>query len=73
MTEGISKPPIGIMPKRFHDGQRLQDLANAINRRLCEPYEIPLEWVTEYNQLVEILYPENARPLFTSNASSRTT
>jgi len=64
MTEGIRKPPLGIKPKIFHDEQRLQDLANAINGRVCEAYEIPLEWIEEYNQLVETLHPENARPIF---------
>lgn len=63
MIIGIRKPPLGICPKRFHDEKRLQDLAQAINRRLCEPYEIPLDWIEEYNQLVPILYPENASPL----------
>jgi len=48
----MSKPPLGIMPRKFHDEKRMQDLANAINRRLQEPSNIPIDWIEEYNELV---------------------
>lgn len=47
------KPPLGIMPKRFHDEQRLESLKGAIERYVGEKCQVPLEWIVEYNQLVK--------------------
>lgn len=48
----IEKPPLGLMPRKIHDERRLHDVANAINRYIAHGYEIPTEWVEEYNGLV---------------------
>jgi hypothetical protein len=51
------KPPLGIIPKKIWDLQRLNDLNEAINRYTAFGKEIPIEWVGEYNNLVK-LYKE---------------
>ncbi|MEK5008325.1 hypothetical protein MHI11_14235 [Bacillus sp. FSL K6-3312] len=47
------EPPIGVMPKWIHDERRVEDLAAAIERRITERLEIPLEWFEEYNNLIK--------------------
>lgn len=49
------KPPIGIMPRKFWDEQRLQNLSAAINRYLCAGRLVPTEWINEYNELTKRL------------------
>ena len=49
------KPPLGLMPKRIHDEQRLDLVKEAIYRRLHIFLTIPPEWIVEYNQLIEEL------------------
>jgi hypothetical protein len=45
------KPPIGLMPKQLWVENRLREIAAAIQRYLDEKFEIPVEWVEEYNEL----------------------
>lgn len=47
------KPPLGIMPKRFHDEERFKNLIAAIERYIEAKLQVPLEWIVEYNQLVK--------------------
>lgn len=47
------KPPIGLMPRRIHEKNRLADVREAILRYLQDGWPINPEWVEEYNQLVE--------------------
>ena len=49
------KPPLGLMPRRIHDEQRLDLVKEAIYRRLEAILAIPPEWIVEYNQLIEEL------------------
>ena len=46
---GIKKPPIGVMPKRLWVESRKEELKGAINRYLEAGFEIPKEWVDEFN------------------------
>ncbi|MEG0371235.1 MAG: hypothetical protein RR645_02970 [Clostridium sp.] len=48
------KPPLGIMPKEFWDLHRRDDLKDAINRHLNVGKEVPIEWVDEYNSLLNL-------------------
>jgi len=45
------KPPIGIIPKWLHNEQRQQQLMAAIIRYADAGRTIPVEWVTEFNEL----------------------
>lgn len=53
----MDKPPIGLIPKKFseHYGKRHEEIRMAIYRYLShtEPMKIPIEWVEEYNEIVE--------------------
>lgn len=48
----FTKPPIGIMPRKLWDDQRLSDLRSALDRRLAAGFPAPPEWIEEYNELV---------------------
>jgi hypothetical protein len=54
----IEKPPIGLMPKKFHNQavneERLKDICEAVQRFLNAKREIPLEWIEEYNELYHL-------------------
>jgi len=47
------KPPLGLMPRRIHEEQRISDIAGAINRYLQAGRAVPMEWIEEYNQLIK--------------------
>lgn len=48
----MMKPPIGLTPKVIHDGMRIDEIINAVERYLCAGLHVPPEWVAEYNELV---------------------
>ena len=60
----MKPPPLGVNPRYLHDEQRYGALAGAIRRYLSGGYPLPLEWVVEYNELVERLakVPDAAGP-----------
>lgn len=47
------KPPLGILPRRIHDSNRLGGLKAAIIRYVNAECEINQEWIEEYNELVK--------------------
>lgn len=47
------KPPIGITPLWLHKEQRLEELRRAIRDYCNANKPIPVEWVTEYNDLIK--------------------
>lgn len=47
------KPPLGIAPRYVLDELRARDIREAILRYLASGLKIPLEWVEEYNELIE--------------------
>ena len=57
-TQGVTKPPLGLMPKKFHNEQvkanRLNEVCQAIARYYNIGRKIPIEWVEEYNELVDL-------------------
>lgn len=49
------KPPIGVRPRYIADEQRKEELISAILRYQDHPLNmcIPVEWIEEYNEIVE--------------------
>ena len=51
------KPPLGIMPKAIHERntkiERLNDVCGAIARYYVAGMKIKIEWIEEYNELIE--------------------
>lgn len=51
------KPPLGLMPKKFHDErvkvERFNEVCGAITRYYNAGLKINIEWIEEYNELVE--------------------
>lgn len=52
-SEKRYKPAIGVMPRKLWEEQRVNDITQAISRRMRSEGEIPIEWVEEYNELSE--------------------
>lgn len=47
-----SVPPLGLMPRYIHDEKRITAIKAAIERYSEAHKAIPIEWITEYNELV---------------------
>ena len=51
------RPPLGLMPKKFHDErvkvERFNEVCGAIARYYDAGLKINIEWVEEYIELVE--------------------
>lgn len=50
-----NKPPIGLIPERFHKEERVVEVAEAIIRYLENYIEVPVIWIDEYNKLIKEL------------------
>jgi len=48
----IKKPPLGLKPRYLVEEERILEISSAILRYVNCNYEIPIEWVEEYNELV---------------------
>ena len=48
----MSKPPIGLKPKKYHSLERLNEVRSAIVRYYDNELPIPVEWIEEYNELL---------------------
>jgi len=48
------KPPLGLMPKNLHEEVRFYDICAAISRYYNVEWKIPIEWVKEYNELIDV-------------------
>lgn len=46
-------PPLGIIPKSIWKEQRLRELRDVIDRYLEANQRVPIEWIEEYNELLE--------------------
>lgn len=53
------KLPIGLMPRKIHREHRFYDVCDAISRYYNANLQIPIEWIEEYNELLEVLNNEN--------------
>ena len=51
------RPPLGLTPKKFHDErvkvERFNEVCGAIVRYYDAGLKINIEWIEEYNELVE--------------------
>ena len=47
------KPPLGVMRQKVHDEIREGELGAAIIRYVEAEKEVPIEWVDEYNEIIE--------------------
>ena len=49
------KPPLGLMPKKFHDervkAERFNEVCLAISRYYNAGLKVNIEWIKEYNEL----------------------
>ena len=52
------KLPLGIIPKKIWKEQRLGELRGAIDRYLEANQRVPIEWIEEYNELLEDIRKE---------------
>lgn len=48
------KPQLGLIPKRIRQQQRFLEVCEAIKRYWDAGEKIPLEWIEEYNELIEL-------------------
>ena len=46
------KPPLGLKPKWIHDGQRIREIFEAMERFSDAGEPIPREWIDELRELV---------------------
>jgi hypothetical protein len=53
-----NKPPLGLMPHSVFLLRRLEEIFEAIERYYQANMQIPVEWITEYNLLIE-MYKNN--------------
>jgi len=51
--EQIVKPPIGLRPKWVSDKERLNEVRSAVVRYYDAELKIPIEWIEEYNELID--------------------
>ena len=52
------RPPLGLMPHSVFLSRRLEEIFEAIERYYQANMQIPIEWITEYNLLIE-MYKNN--------------
>jgi len=53
-TEENKMYPIGLKPKFVKDLERLNEIREAIVRYYDAELEIPIKWIEEYNELINI-------------------
>ena len=49
------KPPLGIKPRYIHDGERVREILNAMDRYSKASKHIPGEWIDELGDLINEL------------------
>ena len=59
LMERLVKSPLGIIPKNIWKKQRLGELRGAVERYLEANQRIPIEWIEEYNQLLDDIQKES--------------
>jgi hypothetical protein len=59
LNNNSTKPPLGLIPKRFYDDlvkvERFNEVCGAIARYYDARLKIKIEWIEEYNELVEYM------------------
>jgi len=49
------KPPLGLVPKRIRQMQRLDEIGLAMIRYIGTGTKLEVEWLEEYNELIDSL------------------
>ena len=52
------KLPLGVIPKNMWKKQRLKELRDVVDRYLEANQRVPIEWIEEYNELLEDIRKE---------------
>jgi hypothetical protein len=59
INDNSTKPPLGLIPKRFYDQrvkvERFNEVCGAIARYYDARLKIKIEWIEEYNELVDYM------------------
>lgn len=55
----IKRPPLGLRPKWAAQQERYFEVCGAISRYYNAGKKIPLEWIEEYNELIEFNTKDN--------------
>jgi hypothetical protein len=55
VSNSVVRPPLGLVPKFVRQKERYYEVCGAIARYYDAGKKIPIEWVEEYNELVEIV------------------
>lgn len=50
----IQKLPIGLMPRRIHDSERVKEIFDAIERYTDANMPIPKSWIEELKDLFNV-------------------
>ena len=53
--KNTNKPPLGLTPKWIIQTERYYEICGAISRYYNAGKKIPIEWIEEYNELVEVV------------------
>jgi hypothetical protein len=57
VSGSATRPPLGLIPKKIHDErvkmERFNEVCGAISRYYNAGLKINIEWIEEYNELVE--------------------
>ena len=61
-SKKIKKPPIGLVPRQIIEEERYMEVSAAILRYLNHGLTIPIEWIAEYNELIDKIIKH--KPLF---------
>ena len=59
LNNNSTKPPLGLIPKIHHDNlvkvERFNEVCGAIARYYDARLKIKIEWIEEYNELVDYM------------------
>ena len=53
VSNSAIRPPLGLVPKWVRQKERYYEVCEAIARYYDAGKKIPIEWIEEYNELVE--------------------
>jgi hypothetical protein len=51
----ITKEPLGLRPRKIVMEERLTEIKDAIDRYMNNKMPVPIEWLSEYNDLADAL------------------
>jgi len=51
--DNTDRPPLGVMPKFIWDRKRIDMIKGGIKRYIDADKPIPVDWITEYNGIIE--------------------